>query len=161
MSEAIISRRRKVNINYRYETIYNDIYNYIDQIIYDPPLTAFMTSSTTFTVPRNLDGNQVTVALYGAKGSDNELKTGQGGEVVVQDITVEPGEEIQVYVGSEGIDDSNGEPTTFGTYAIANGGLSAKNIDDSVSNISDINTNNNSGYAIVWYGTKDEEDTKQ
>lgn len=153
MSEAIISRRRKVEINYRYETVYNDIYNYIDQVIFDPPLSAFMSTTSTFSVPTNLDGNTVTVALYGAKGADNETSVGQGGEVVIQNVEVTPGEEIQVYVGKEGTDGANGGPTTFGNYAVANGGLSADNAE--IAGVEpDESSNNNNGYAIVWYATK-------
>ena len=155
MSEAIISRRRKVNINYQYETIYNDIYNYIDRIVYDPPLSEFVPMSMNYTVPMNLAGNQITVALYGAKGADNETSSGQGGEVVVQDIIVEPGESIPVYVSSEGTNGANGGPTSFGNYAVANGGLSADNL-AITENVDSTNmTNNSAGYAVVWYATED------
>ena len=149
MSEAIIAKHARINITYKYETVYNNRYNYIYQDVFDPPLTAFIPISTTYTVPENLVGNSVMVALYGAKGSDNSTASGQGGEIVVENVNVTPGENIPVYVGNSGVNGSSGEPTSFGNYLIANGGKSANSLTST--DITDVPINNNDGYAIIWY----------
>lgn len=162
MSEAIITRRNKTII----ETITNIIYRDIENIIYDPPLSELISLSTNYVVPTNLANNQITVALAAPKGADNNTNIGLNGELVVQTLMVEPGENIPVYIGVEGTNGGNGGSSGFGTYMVANGGLSADNAAklDDTSNVSieDINTSG-AGYAIVWYATEDstEEDTKQ
>ena len=80
MSEAIIARKSIAKVTYKYETIYNNIYVDIEQIIYNPPLSSFVPMSMSYTVPTNLANNQITVALSGAKGSDNATTSGSNGE---------------------------------------------------------------------------------
>ena len=141
MSEAIISRRRKVNINVNYSSI----------------LSEFVPLSTNYIVPKNLVGNQITVSLSGAKGSDSDIGIGFNGELVTRTLIVEPGEDIPIYIGSEGIDGGNGEPSSFGTYMIANGGISAAN---SYRNCTEDNNTSPSGagYAIICYELKSKEE---
>ena len=164
MSEAIITRRRKTII----ETITNIIYRDIENIIYDPPLSSFIPMSMNYTVPANLLGNQITVALAAPKGADNSTSSGSNGELSIQTLTVEPGEEIPVYIGTEGTNGGNGGSSSFGTYMMVNGGVSADNsiISDSENTSDDTTTELNTsgaGYAIVWYATEDstEEATEQ
>ena len=153
MSEALIARRRKTII----ETITNIIYNDIENIIYDPPLSDFIPMSMNYTVPTNLLGNQITVALAAPKGADNSTSSGSNGELSIQTLTVEPGEEIPVYIGTEGTNGGNGGSSSFGTYMVATGGLSADNTitaGDSFDTDEKINTSG-AGYAVVWYATED------
>lgn len=153
MSEALIARRRKTII----ETITNIIYNDIENIIYDPPLSSFIPMSMNYTVPANLLGNQITVALAAPKGADNDSNSGLNGELIVQTLTVEPGEEIPVYIGNEGVKGGNGSSSSFGTYMVATGGLSADNsiiASDSFDTDEKLNTSG-AGYAVVWYATED------
>lgn len=153
MSEALIARRRKTII----ETITNIIYNDIENIIYDPPLSSFIPMSMNYTVPANLLGNQITVALAAPKGADNGTMSGSNGELSIQTLTVEPGEEIPVYIGNEGVNGKNGGSSSFGTYMMVNGGLSADNSINS-GNSSDTDEELNTsgaGYAVVWYATED------
>lgn len=153
MSEAIISRKIEKII----ETIINTIYVDVEIPVYNPPLSNLVTVSTTYTVPSNLTGNQITVSLAGAKGADSNTARGSNGELITQTLTVEPGEEISVYIGNEGVNGGNGEPSSFGTYMIANGGISATNsYNNSIINDS-ISTNpSGAGYAIILYGLEEE-----
>ena len=164
MSEAIITRRNKTII----ETITNIIYKDIENIIYDPPLSDFIPMSMNYTVPTNLLGNQITVALAAPKGADNDTDSGLNGELSIQTLTVEPGEVIPVYIGNEGVNGDNGGSSSFGTYMVANGGLSADNSIIAAKNNSFNSTTaktntSGAGYAIVWYATDDftEEATEQ
>ena len=155
MSEAIIARKSIAKVTYKYETIYNNIYVDIEQIIYNPPLSSFVPMSMSYTVPTNLANNQITVALSGAKGSDNETSSGSNGELVVETLSVQPGETIPIYIGEEGTDGNNGGSSSFGTYLVANGGLSADNATDQTENSND--NPSESGYALIYYSVVEEE----
>ena len=164
MSEAIIARKLKSILetiyNDIYQTIYNDIYVDvpIDVIVFNPPLDEFVPLSASYTVPANIANNTLTVTLSGAKGADHDTSSGLYGEVITQDITVTPGETIPIYIGNEGTDGANGEPSSFGTYMIANGGLSADNA-IGIENIEDYQNENTggAGYAVIGYATTDGE----
>ena len=148
MSEAIIARRIKKIEGTIYNTIYNDIYVDVEVPVYDYPKQAIITTSETYTVTNNLVGNSISVALYGAKGSDTDTSQGEPGEVVIETLSVNPGESIPVYIGSAGNNGNNGEPSSFGTYIVANGGKSA----EYKSETSDSNyINNGNGYAVITY----------
>ena len=156
MSEAIIARRIKEIQETIYNTIYNDIYVDIEVPIFNPPKYDFITTTSLYTVPSTLSGNSISVELYGAKGSDSSTGIGFPGEVITEEISVSPGETVPVYIGKAGTDGSNGEPSSFGNYIIANGGLSASNI-SSLSKLGNSgNYNNGEGYAIIRYSTSDD-----
>ena len=151
MSEAIIARKLK-NVD---KVIDNT--KYIDNTAEFnsgkiPPLVG---QTTLFVVPSNLVTNTLLVTLSGAKGADNDSDTGSYGELITEEVTVTPGETIPIYIGEEGTDGNNGEPTSFGTYLVANGGLSANNkvgIEES----SNHNTGG-AGFALIRYATSNEE----
>ena len=116
--------------------------------------------SQTYTAPTNAVNNTIKVTLVVGKGSDNSTSSGESGEVVTQSLSITPGESINVYIGDEGVDGGNGGTSSFGTYMIANGGLSADNkIDESVEYNSDSSATN--GYAIVNYIVASEDNSEE
>ena len=151
MSEAIIARKLK-NVE---KVIDNTQYiDNGDELYFDIP-SGLISQSTLLTIPTNLATNTLLVTLSGAKGADNDTDTGSYGELITEEVTVIPGETIPIYIGEEGTDGNNGEPTSFGTYLVANGGLSADNkvgIEES----SNHNTGG-AGFALIRYATSNEE----
>ena len=152
MSEAIIARKLKEIIN----IVYRDIEN----IIYDPPLSSFVPMSMSYTVPSNLANNTLLVTLSGAKGSDSDTDSGSYGEIVTSEVTVTPGETIPIYIGTEGTDGNNGGSSSFGTYLVANGGLSADNKILAENEEENDNTGG-AGFALIRYALNEEEESNE
>ena len=151
MSEAIIARKLK-NV----EKVIDNT-KYIDNTAEFnsgkiPPLVG---QTTLFVVPTNLVTNTLLVTLSGAKGADNDTDTGSYGELITEEVTVTPGETIPIYIGEEGTDGNNGGSSSFGTYMVANGGLSADNATDQTENSND--NPSESGYALIYYSVVEEE----
>ena len=156
LSEAIIARKLKDVI----ETITNIIYVDIENITYDPPLSEFIPMSMSYTVPSNLANNTLLVTLSGAKGSDSDTDSGSYGEIVTSEVTVTPGETIPIYIGTEGTDGDNGESSSFGTYLVANGGLSADNKLLAGEDEENYNTGG-AGFALIRYALNEEEESNE
>lgn len=153
MSEAIISRRKK-DINRVIDNT-NRIDN-SDSLWFDIPSGGFISATTTYAVPTNLASNEILVTLAAPKGSDSDTAKGLNGEIVSQTLSVEPGEEIPIFIGTEGTDGANGGSSSFGTYMMANGGLSANNATSSQSSYENQNPYEE-GFAIIQVATADEE----
>lgn len=141
MSESIIARRKYTKINY----------NYVTNIIYPTSASSTLVATSLYSAPTNAVNNTLYVTAVGGSGASNETSDGAAGEMVAQEVVIEPGETIPINIGEEGSNGSNGGTTTFGTYLSAEGGLSADNIGNE-----EIETGSGSGYVIIDYIAEEE-----
>ena len=102
-----------------------------------------MVASDTFTMPSNVENNSIDVTLVGGS-SDTAV-----GETVKASVELQDGELVNVYIGEQGTDGGSGSPTSFGTYAMANGGSGSL-----ISNKVDID-NAEGGYVLIEYTIKE------
>lgn len=86
-------------------------------------VTEVIVENTNWTVPSGINGNKVSVRLFGGGGGGGSKAGGGGGWMNNGDITVQEGQIISIRIGKGGTSSrSSGGTTSFGTYLSASGG---------------------------------------
>lgn len=98
-------------------------------------ITELITSNTNWIMPNDIKDNLISVRIFGGGGAGQNYPqlyygdSGGGGWMNNGDLTITPGESINITIGSGGIPSNvncsaggSGGITSFGTYLSANGG---------------------------------------
>ena len=88
-------------------------------------VTEVIVENTNWTVPSGINGNKVSVRLFGGGGgggNGSHNGGGGGGWMNNADIVVEEGQVISIRIGKGGRYSHSGGTTSFGTYLSASGG---------------------------------------
>lgn len=89
--------------------------------------TIIINRSQSYELPRDVKFATIKVTCIGAGGSiDSTGLNGGDGEVVTKSIRINTPKSrtVDITIGSAGVDGRSGEPTAFGDYLCANGGVS-------------------------------------
>lgn len=88
--------------------------------------TVIINRSQFYELPRDVKHASITVTCIGAGGAMSTGVNGACGEIVTKRIHINKylGRSINVIIGSAGSNGASGEPTTFGDFVCANGGMS-------------------------------------
>lgn len=95
-------------------------------------VTEVIVENTNWTVPSGINGNKVSVRLFGGGGgggNGSHNGGGGGGWMNNADIVVEEGQVISIRIGKGGRYSHSGGTTSFGTYLSASGGSAPNSTD--------------------------------
>lgn len=88
--------------------------------------TVIINRSQSYELPRDVKHASITVTCVGAGGSRSTGIDGACGEIVTKRVHINKylGKSVNIIIGSAGSDGASGEPTSFGEFVCANGGMS-------------------------------------